>query len=249
MSSASIAVFRRISTTINAATLSERSPPKPYSPSFLTSIERSVTRERLKRYLAATSQDLPRALAIYERNVALSEALYGLLHWLEVSVRNAAHYALSATYGTPAWYTSAPLSNYWQAEIAAALKKAAGVPGKVVAALTFGFWVDLTSKSNNNTLWVGRGLRNAFPNTSWPRDEIHARLKTVQRLRNRVFHHEPVLTSGNTLYAGFDFITVPELVECVEWTCTETAQWMRAQPRYGEAQRILAEINASRISL
>jgi hypothetical protein len=220
-----------------------------YSPSFLKSIERTITRERLKRYLRATGQDLPKALALYEQNVALSEALYGLLHWLEVAVRNAANDALSAGYTTPAWYDHVPFPPFWQAEVSKAKLKTAAASGKVVAELTFGFWVELTSRPNQNILWLGHGLRNAFPNATLPRDQIHARLKTIQRLRNRISHHERVLTSKNVLYAGFDFITPAQLVQCVEWTCVDTALWMKAQHRYSETGRLLSEVRAMNISL
>ena len=78
----------------------------------------------------------------------LSEALYGLLRGLEVAVRNAEHDALTAGYGTPAWYDAAPLSLYWKDQIAKATAKSClgGKPGNVVPELTFGFWVDLLKK-------------------------------------------------------------------------------------------------------
>lgn len=50
----------------------------------------------------------------------LSEVLYGLLHGLEVTVRNAEHHALTLSYGTAAWYDVAPLSAYWQDQLAKA---------------------------------------------------------------------------------------------------------------------------------
>jgi hypothetical protein len=115
-------------------------PPSPYTPQFLASIERTVTSERLRRYLWATRQDVANALLLYEYNVALSEALYGLLHGLEVTVRNAMHHALAASYGTAAWYDRAPLSTYWSERIADAKRKAgATTPGKVIAELTSAF--------------------------------------------------------------------------------------------------------------
>jgi|ERR1017187_5347196 hypothetical protein len=80
----------------------------------------SLTKERLTRYLGATGQDVSRALELYERNVRLSEALYGLLHGLEVAVRNAEHHALTASYGTPRWYGAAPLLPYWNDQVAGA---------------------------------------------------------------------------------------------------------------------------------
>ena len=81
-----------------------QSPPSLYSAKFLISIERTVTNERLTRYLTATAQDLSRALQLYEYNVHLSEVLYGLLHGLEIAVRNAAHHALTASYGVAYWF-------------------------------------------------------------------------------------------------------------------------------------------------
>jgi hypothetical protein len=79
-------------------------PPSPYSPQFLASIKRTISQERLRRYLGATRQDLAKALQLYEYNVQLSEVLYGLLHGLEIAVRNAAHYALTASYGVAYWF-------------------------------------------------------------------------------------------------------------------------------------------------
>ena len=160
--------------------------------------------ERLTRYLSATGNDVSRALELYEYNVQLSEVLYGLLHGLEVTVRNAEHHALTASYGTPTWYEIAPLSTYWQDQLVAAKVKpgAAGKPGKVVAELTFGFWVDLLKSQNHMSLWVGRGLHKAFPNARRHRRLIHERLKSIQLLRNRISHHEPVLTAANALYNG-----------------------------------------------
>ena len=227
--------------------------PAPYTVQLLTSIERTITRERLTRYLNATGGDISRALELYEYNVQLSEVMYGLLHGLEVSVRNAEHYALSASYGTAAWYDAvpSPLSQYWRDQLAAAKTKpgVAGRPGKVVAELTFGFWIDLLKQSNHMPLWVGRKLHTAFPNARRHRAAIHDRLKVIQLLRNRISHHEPVLTSANALYTGNGVIPLPEVIECVEWVCTNTAQWMRAQFHYAEAERILRDVAASRILL
>ena len=191
--------------------------PSPYSAQFLASIERTITKERLTRYLGATGQNVSRALELYEYNVQLSEVLYGLLHGLEVTVRNAEHDALTASYGTPTWYDAAPLSPYWKDRITHAKAKsgAAGKPGKVVSELTFGFWVDLLKRSNHRILWVERKLHTAFPNARGIRASIHGRLKAIQLLRNRISHHEPVLTAASTLYNGDGFLTPPELLECV----------------------------------
>ena len=225
--------------------------PPPYPHSLLSSINRTITQERLRRYLRATGQDTSKALELYEYNVQLSEVLYGLLHGLEVTVRNAEHYVLSASYGTPAWYDLAPLSPYWRDQLNNAKLKpgAAGKPGKVVAELTFGFWVDLLKSGNHRSLWVNRKLNAGFPNTRFTRDVIHLRLKSIQLLRNRISHHEPVLTAGNVVYNGDTFVRLHDLIECTEWICVDTAQWIKAAFRYADAERILRDVAAMRISL
>lgn len=172
---------------------------------------------------------MAKALQLYEYNVQLSEVLYGLLHGLEVAVRNAEHFALTASYGTPAWYDAAPLSNHWRVQLATAKAKkgAAGNPGKIVAELTFGFWVDLLKNQLYYDLWMRRKLHSAFPNAPHPEWFIHNRLKAIQLLRNRISHHEPVLTSGNVIYNGDVLLKLPEVLECVEWVCVDTAAWIK----------------------
>ena len=218
----------------------------------------------MKRYLSATG-DLSRALELYEYNVQLSEAMYGLLHGLEIAVRNAEHHALTASFGTPYWYEGPPtpgygmpppgahgpawhdhaqLSPYWMDQISKAKKKP-GVgsnPGKLIAELTFRFWVDLIQAGNHRKLWVDRKLNVAFPNARRHRQLVHERLTAIYLLRNRIAHHEPVLTSNNGLYTGDGIIFLPQVLECVEWVCADTAQWMRTALHYVEAEQILRHV-------
>ena len=63
--------------------------PTAYTIEFLASIDRVISQERLSRYLAATNGDIGAALELYEHNIALSEALFGFLHGLEVAVGTA----------------------------------------------------------------------------------------------------------------------------------------------------------------
>ena len=230
-------------------------PPSPNSAQLLISLERTITRERLGRYLTATSQNLANAVLLYEMNVALSEVLYGLLHGFEVTARNAMHDALAAGYTRPDWYDLAPLPPYWQQEIVKAktrlqrIRRGTPPPGKVVAELTFGFWVDLLSNANHNTLWMGMKLRAAFRNAVIPRPAIHRRLKDIQRLRNRISHHERILTTRQKLYTGHGFLTLPELVEPVGWISTDTETWLKTRFRYNTAASILSGAVATGVHL
>ena len=51
------------------------------------------------------------------------------------------------------------------------------------------------------------------------------------------------------LYNGNIIITLPQLTQCMEWVCTHTAQWIKAQSRYDDAERILKEVRASGVAL
>ena len=166
-------------------------------------------------------------------------------------MRNAEHHALTTSYGTPTWYDIARLSQYWKDQFANAKARpgAAGNPGKVMAELTFGFWIDMLQYGNHRSLWVGRKLNKAFPNARLQMGVIHQRLKAVQLLRNRISHHEPVLISSNRLYNGAaTLLALPEVLECVEWVCADTARWMKVNFRYANAERILRDVAAMGIS-
>jgi hypothetical protein len=82
------------------------------------------------------------------------------------------------------------------------------------------------------------------PEYTWKkRSDVH---KSIQLLRNRISHHEAVLTTSNALYNGDGLITLGGFMERVQWVCTETAQWMLAEFKYTEAQRILRDVAAMR---
>ena len=229
-------------------------PPFSYSAQFLASIERTVSKERLGRYLKATNQDWVKAVELYEYNVALSEMLFGYLHGLEVAVRNAMHQALTNGYNTPHWYDHAPIGSYLHDKFVKKAKQEAGPgapAGKVVAELSFGFWTALTSHQHNWSLWKPY-VRLAFPNATVPRQNIHRRLETIRYLRNRIAHHEPILTSRSTMYAGYKDqrdITLQEIGECAEWVCRDTARWLETQFRYHQAAAILAHVSAMTVTL
>lgn len=246
--------------------------PAPYSEEFLTAVRRTVTTERLKRYLAATKNDLSHAMELYELNVQLCAILYGVLHGLEIAVRNAEHFALTTSFGShfwydkppftgfgkpdvgcegPSWHQYAPLTPYWRDEVETAkLKPGVGNrPGKVIAELTLGFWVDLLQSQNHRSLWVDQKLNKAFPFAKRDRRQIHGRLKEIQLLRNRISHHERIITSSNVVYNGNGHLTLNEIVECVEWVCPHTARWLKTEFKFKDAEELLKRVADMRIIL
>ena len=240
-------------------------PKFVYTAEFIASIDRVISQERLTRYLSATKGDIPQALELYEHNIAISEALFGFLHGLEVAVRNSIHYTLRRDLATPTWYDGdivLPWSTTGEllsltvvmtdmvSEAKAKLQPTA-TPGKVVAELTFGFWANTVTKRFHESLWVP-SLHKAFPHATVARKIVHMRLEMIRRLRNRIAHHEPILTSRNEVYTGFPerpHIALPEILQCAEWVSGEAALWLKVQSRYQQAVDLLLEVSNKGISL
>lgn len=201
----------------------------------ITALERSLSRDRLKKYLASTNNDLSAALALYERNMRLSEAFYTPLQCLEVCLRNKLNDRMSAAYGAD-WFTNgnAPLNADARSAIAQAdhdLRFVANLtPGDLIAALGFGFWVSLLGPRYDHTLWR-RCLNQAFRvGGARPRSVAHHRLNALRRFRNRVAHHEPIFHRPLAELHR-------EIIEAIGWMCADTAAWTASQSRFHAEQR------------
>jgi hypothetical protein len=171
------------------------------------------------------------AVHLYERNTALSEALYGLLQGLEVPVRNAMHEVLSTGLGRNDWYDFVAWRVAQQEQIDNAKdglrKKAKPVtPGGMVAELTFGFWVGLTGPKYSVDLWE-QHLYKAFPNGKLGRKQLNRRLESIRLLRNRVAHHEPILSRDLPK-------DVERILETIGWMDANTERWVRLTNSFPE---------------
>jgi hypothetical protein len=102
-------------------------------------------------------------------------------------------------------------------------------PGKVVAELTFGFWVRLTSAKYEKTIWV-KHVYKSFPGLHKPnRPVVFDRIDKIRDLRNRVAHHERII--NRNLQQDYK-----EVVEALGWICPITASWVNA---HNSAQKII----------
>jgi|SRR5271166_3866353 len=195
-----------------------------YSPEELEGLKRALSQERLGSYLALSDNNLREAIRLYERNTSLSEALYGLLQGLEVALRNAMHRELSLGLAQEDWYNSVTWQLAQREQIDNAkdgLQKKAKpiVPGGMVAELTFGFWVGLTGPKYSVDLWE-RHLYKSFPNAKLGRKQLNKRLESIRLLRNRVAHHEPILSRDLEKDAG-------RILETIGWISKDTERWIR----------------------
>jgi hypothetical protein len=126
-------------------------------------------------------------------------------------------------------------------------------PGKVVAELTFAFWVGLLDKGGprggpngarldyRTTIWRPQGnnsLREAFPLMPQPsRRLLHGHLALLNVMRNRIAHHEPIFDGIRTPGTKTTTKPVPldevyrRLLEVASWISPELLFWIRSTSR------------------
>jgi len=199
-----------------------------YTDANLATFERYLSSERLAAYVLYARGDKNTAMRLYERNTELSEALYGVLQGLEVTLRNAIHELMIRKTGRPNWFDSFPFQGSEQAEINQAKAKIAEravvvTPGRIVAELKFGFWVRLFSHAYDKTLWVPH-LRSIFPiRLDAKRSFVHGRLVALKTLRNRIAHHERITCGKRDVQKDYD-----DLLETIAWINPTMRRWVES---------------------
>jgi len=134
----------------------------------------------------------------YFWNVALSESLYPGLQGLEVTLRNGIHEAAASRFGKEYWFDEVLVSQESQVfqEIVRRLnsQEKPTTVGQLIANSHFGFWVSLFNSRYEGILWPGllKAVFPAMPNRLRTRRSLSARLNGIRKLRNRVFHYEPI---------------------------------------------------------
>lgn len=205
-------------------------------------VERWLSHDRHRVYLREVNGDLGRSLLLYEWNTRLGASLLHDLAHLEVGVRNACDRQLVSKFGAR-WsqqsMTVLPVrmdrrrlngrrvgrvedQNEWaRGQLGKTVSNAGGRSadhGKVIADLTFSFWPNLVA---DYALWVGT-LAPAFGPRTTAR-KVEDELRTLNALRNRVAHHEPLWKNGG-LQAQYGTLTTmaqrisPELRQFIQAT-------------------------------
>lgn len=199
-----------------------------YSDQQLAALTVSISQARMTSYLGLASENLQYAILLYEWNTALSSAFYALLQGLEVTLRNAIHRKLIDAFGREDWYDSEVMEERQQEAVRNAKKQIERngkviTPGRVVARVTFAFWVELCGPIYAQTLWDAH-LKSIF-NTPMGRKTAYRRLDRIRKLRNRIALHESILE--RSLKDDFSII-----LETVHWVCPVTAKWLRAKSAF-----------------
>jgi hypothetical protein len=209
-------------------------------------IFRSIPLERLASYRLSDTSGPQEQLERYFHNVRLTEALYPSLSCLEVTLRNHIHDAISAVWGDN-WLEMFALIHpkeaekvqAAQAEVIRGQKKP--TTGRVIAELSFGFWTSLLHARYEQSLWP-RITKQVFPHapkSAQYRKTLFERLDRIRRLRNRAFHHEPILY-GLRLHQKHYPLKVlhTETRETIKWMSIEVDQWLEEIDRFADVCKV-----------
>ena len=194
-------------------------------PNTLIEIEKTISQQRIGRYLKEAKGDKHRALRLYVWNSRICEAFYLPSQLVEVAIRNRLHDVLTLKYGAN-WHLNpsfvSPLPDRLKTQLSNSRSEAARDHGvnqtihHVISGLSLGFWCHLLTSRYDPILWAG-GLTPAFPliPLTITRQDLYNRVDRFRTWRNRIAHHGAV----------FDKRPMKELQniqELLSWICTDT---------------------------
>lgn len=164
--------------------------------------------DRVDSYRSGEGETEIDVFARYVWNTTLCESLYPSLQNLEIGLRNRLNDALASSYGYDEWYTDTSIvldvsarNKVIEAKQLIQDEGKTVTPSRVVSELSLGFWTSLFSAQHHEAIWERPGLlKDAFPympKTIRKRSTLAGRFGEARKLRNRIFHFEPIWRRAN----------------------------------------------------
>jgi len=159
-------------------------------------IDKYITDKRLSNYNYSIDK--------YKENLLLSKKYYIPLSILEVSLRNAINQHFEKVYGAGWLINEASflqkdhLAKIFDAKHTIKSRGEALSKDKLVAELSFGFWVNLFKSSYDKQMRINN-LKQIFTNLPpkktilITRSEIFQTINLIRNFRNRIFHYEKII--------------------------------------------------------
>lgn len=198
---------------------------------LILDFEAVLSPPRFATYVRGCDGNRSRAMALYCWNTEIAAAFYTPLQFAEIAVRNAAIEAIVLEFGTD-WHASPGFQFTLPTRVGhmrprADLQNLASrhrTTGAVAAELKFAFWQQLFVRAQDLRLW-DRHLRDIFPGiprnltVAEAREQIHGYLQMIRSLRNRIAHHEPIISRD----LAADLAAATKLIK---WRRPSVAAWI-----------------------
>lgn len=195
-------------------------------------LEEALSLERFQRYVDWADGDKGKAFSLYGLNTQLSEALYTPLQILEITLRNRFHHVLSDSFGET-WFDQPGflLSHHHRQQLVKAkidltARDKTASTGAIISVLTFGFWTGLLSLDYEN-LWqqvLHKASRDVH-GKGLTRKALIKPLTPIRVLRNRIAHHEPILSWNLPMHHK-------SMLEITRWLSPAAYAWNEYHSRF-----------------
>ena len=201
---------------------------------LLIKIVRCLSKKRLESYFKNSSEEISVALSRYLWNIALSESLYPSLNVLEIALRNELFTKLSQQFGKEwlfyeesAFFRKDEQRKITQAKSLFKTSKQKIEPERLVPELNFGFWTGLFNGYYEMHIWrimfSSRANQRIFPflpRRIRTRNALSKKINHIRKLRNRIFHHEPIWHKEDLAQTHLD------ILETVYWISPELCSFL-----------------------
>ena len=213
----------------------ESQVPYNYDGAALSALRKSLSEPRMTKYLLRADGDEAYAIALYLYNTRLAQAFLFPIAVTEVVFRNAVDETLIGEFGEN-WYEDGEFRDQILTEKSlTALDRVidrVGIDyrGKVISGLTFDFWSNLF-REDYDEFWEEH-VSATFPVLSTDDEwkEIRELAIQINRFRNRVAHHEPIIGHDANMYLS-------RMYRLTRLRCPRTADWMRHHTVVGTVLR------------
>jgi len=190
-------------------------------------LEILISEQRFSTYDRMFNGNRIKAIEYYQLNIKIAQSLYPLLLYTEVSLRNLIHRSCTAHFQTDQWFQFCEQEEQIK-KIEQVKKKIEAISSvlssdKIVAELTFGFWCSLLNKRNAKHFW--KPLQRAFPHleASVKREKMASTINHIRKLRNRIFHYEPICNDLNVLRLNY-----LNMINVLRWMNPELLTWIKS---------------------
>jgi hypothetical protein len=202
--------------------MAESQIPYEYS-STKDNLIASLSTERFRTFLKLAGGNQEYAFKLYLYNARLSKSALFPLHILEITLRNRVNNILIAIYGED-WPNDIGLKDILSTESLKSLNKGinrakTSSTADVVSELTFDFWSNLFRPEYDRPLWQTH-IQYLLPNENWARKHFQSLVKAINKFRNRIAHHEPII--------GMDISKIhSDILTILKACCIPTTDWVK----------------------
>ncbi|HDY7661658.1 TPA: hypothetical protein RQJ99_003624 [Vibrio vulnificus] len=179
----------------------------------LEEIKQGLSTEKLETYRQVLDcKSDSELIAVYMAMQSIMSQFFSVVQLLEVTLRNSIHKSATECFEDDEWYKRIPISHESKKQVDFAEQQCLDDVGArytsndLVSRLPFGFWVHMLHRDYNNprdkehNLWQTQ-LDKCFPNAKAQNVKLNTlfqRMGSLNKFRNRLFHHEPAWKGRNT---------------------------------------------------